>query len=103
MQSVFASCCVNLCWRFYCRKEAGAKGGVPAVGLKLNDLVQRLQVAYQLTTQGKFQEAVDRFRSILLGVPLLVVDSKQDITEVSELLRVCSMHGVRTCCVLFSF
>jgi len=76
---------VHLCCCFCCRKEAGAKGGVPAVGLKLNDLVQRLQVAYQLTTQGKFQEAVDRFRSILLGVPLLVVDSKQDITEVNEL------------------
>ena len=26
------------------RKEAGAKAGLPAVGMKLNDLVQRLQV-----------------------------------------------------------
>jgi len=69
---------------FVCRKEAGAKGGMPAVGLKLNDLVQRLQVAYQLTTQGKFQEAVERFRSILLSVPLLVVDNKQEITEVNK-------------------
>jgi len=69
-----------------CRKEAGAKGGVPAIGMKLSDLIQRLQVAYQLTTQGKFQEAIERFRSILLSVPLLVVDSKQDITEVNELL-----------------
>ena len=57
---------------------------MPAVGLKLNDLVQRLQVAYQLTTQGKFQEAVERFRSILLSVPLLVVDNKQEITEVNQ-------------------
>jgi len=57
---------------------------MPAVGLKLNDLVQRLQVAYQLTTQGKFQEAVERFRSILLSVPLLVVDNKQEITEVNK-------------------
>ena len=66
------------------RKEAGAKNGVPAVGLKLNDLVQRLQIAYQLTTQGKFSEAVDKFRSIMLSVPLLVVDKKQDIAEVSN-------------------
>ena len=30
---------------FVCfRKEAGAKAGLPAVGLKLNDLIQRLQV-----------------------------------------------------------
>lgn len=65
------------------RKEAGAKGGVPAVGLKLSDLVARLQVAYQLTTAGKFVEAVEKFRSVLLSVPLLVVDKRQDISEVN--------------------
>lgn len=61
------------------------KGGVPAVGLKLSELVQRLQLAYQLTTQGKFEDAVVKFRSILLSVPLLVVDNKQEISEVSSL------------------
>jgi coatomer protein complex subunit alpha (xenin) len=64
------------------RKEAGARGGIPAVGLKLNTLVNRLQVAYQLTTGGKFGEAIDKFRQILLSVPLLVVDNKQEISEV---------------------
>ena len=64
------------------RKEAGARGGVPSVGLKLNDLVQRLQQAYQLTTAGKFADAIDRFRAILLSVPLLVVDNKSEIAEV---------------------
>ena len=54
------------------------------VGLKLNDLVQRLQSAYQLTTQGKFEAAIERFRSILLSVPLLVVDNKQEIAEVGN-------------------
>ena len=52
------------------------------VGLKLSDLVQRLQVAYQLTTQGKFADAIEKFRVILLSVPLLVVDNKQEIAEV---------------------
>ena len=28
----------------HCRKEAGARNGLPAVGLKLSTLVQRLQV-----------------------------------------------------------
>ena len=32
-------------WFSLCRREAGAKGGLPAVGLKLNTLVQRLQVS----------------------------------------------------------
>lgn len=67
----------------YCyRKEAGEKGGCPAVGLKLADLVQRLQVGYQLTTSGKFSEAVEKFRAILLSVPLLVVQTKPEISEV---------------------
>ena len=64
------------------RKEAGLKNALPAVGLKLNDLIQRLQLCYQLTTAGKFEEAVEKFRSILLSVPLLVVDNKQEIAEV---------------------
>lgn len=67
---------------FSFRKDAGLKNGVPAVGLKLNDLIQRLQLCYQLTTVGKFEEAVEKFRSILLSVPLLVVDNKQEIAEV---------------------
>lgn len=58
------------------------KNALPAVGLKLNDLIQRLQLCYQLTTAGKFEEAVEKFRSILLSVPLLVVDNKQEIAEV---------------------
>lgn len=64
-------------------KEAGAKQGLPAVGLRLSDLIARLQQCYQLTTAGRFEEAVERFRVILLSVPLLVVDNKQEIAEVS--------------------
>ena len=64
------------------RKESGSRGGLAAVSLKLGHLVQRLQSAYQLTTSGKFAEAAERFRVILLSVPLLVVDNKQEIAEV---------------------
>lgn len=60
------------------------KQGLPAVGLRLSDLITRLQQCYQLTTAGRFEEAVERFRSILLSVPLLVVDNKQEIAEVSN-------------------
>lgn len=34
------------------RREAGAKGGLPAVGMKLNMLVQRLQVITYLFYVG---------------------------------------------------
>ncbi|XP_076455879.1 coatomer subunit alpha-like [Babylonia areolata] len=70
-------------------KEAGGRNGTPAVGLKLNMLVQQLQAAYQMTTSGKFVDAVDKFRYILLSVPLLVVESRQEIAEAQQLLEIC--------------
>lgn len=66
----------------------------PAIGLKLGELVDRLQAAYRLTTNGKFQEAVEKFRSILLSVPLLVVDSRQDILESQQLIEICKEYIV---------
>ncbi|CAF4662195.1 unnamed protein product, partial [Rotaria sp. Silwood2] len=66
----------------------------PAVGLKLEELVGRLQIAYRLTTNGKFQEGVEKFRSILLSVPLLVVDSRQDILESQQLIEICKEYIV---------
>jgi len=70
-------------------REAGAKTGLPAVGIKLNELVQRLQTAYQLTTGGKFPEAIERLNAILLSIPLLTVESRQEVTEAQQLLTIC--------------
>ena len=75
-------------------KEQIQSKALPAVGLKLNDLIQRLQNAYTLTTNGKFQESIDQFRSILLSVPLLVVDSKQEIVEAQQLIEICKEYIV---------
>uniref|UniRef100_F6SRZ6 Coatomer subunit alpha n=1 Tax=Equus caballus TaxID=9796 RepID=F6SRZ6_HORSE len=81
-------------------KDAGLKNGVPAVGLKLNDLIQRLQLCYQLTTVGKFEEAVEKFRSILLSVPLLVVDNKQEIAEMAAYFTHSNLQPVHMILVL---
>ena len=51
------------------------------------------QSAYQSTTSGKFQDAVVKFRNILLSVTLLVVDNKSEISEVSECVCVCGRGG----------
>jgi len=75
-------------------KDAGPKAGLPAVGLKLADLVSRLQSAYQLTTSGKFTEAVGNFRSILLSIPLLVVETKAEEQEAMQLLSICTSYLV---------
>lgn len=70
-------------------KDATPKTGLPAVGLHLAELVQRLQVCYQLTTGGKFIEAIEKLQAILLSVPLLVVDTRQDIAEAQQLIEIC--------------
>ena len=48
-----------------------------------------LQVAYQLTTAGKFQEAAAKFHHILLSVTLLAVDNKSEATEAQQLMSIC--------------
>lgn len=52
------------------------------------------QAAYQLTTGGKFQEAIYKLQAILLSVTLLVVDSKQEISEAQQLLGICREYIV---------
>lgn len=74
--------------------SANPKQCLPAIGLRLGDLVQRLQRAYEMTTNGKFTEAVDVFRAILLSIPLLVVDNKQEIAEAQQLIEVCREYIV---------
>jgi coatomer subunit alpha len=74
--------------------QQNVKNILPAIGLKLNDLIQRLQKSYEMTTNGKFQEAVECFRSILLSVPLLIVESKQEIAEAQQLIEVCREYIV---------
>jgi coatomer protein complex subunit alpha (xenin) len=75
-------------------KDGNPKNGLPAVGVKLNDLVSRLQSAYQLTTSGKFGEAAEKFRSILLFIPLLAVDTKQEEIEAQQLREICCSYLV---------
>nr|CAD2173418.1 unnamed protein product [Meloidogyne enterolobii] len=75
-------------------QESLPKSSLPAVSLKLNDLAQRLQICYKLTTDGKFVESVQRFRQILLCIPLLVVDSKQEVLEAQQLLQICREYLV---------
>ena len=75
-------------------RDAKPNTGLPQVGLKLNDLSERLQSSYKLTTGGKFVEACEIFRSILLSIPLLVIETKQDETEAIQLREICTNYLV---------
>lgn len=70
-------------------KEASGKDLLPIVTSKLSDLVSQLQQCYQLTTGGKFSEAVERLQRVVQCVPLLHVDTKPELTEAQQLLAIC--------------
>ncbi|PAV66797.1 hypothetical protein WR25_10521 [Diploscapter pachys] len=70
-------------------QEAAGKNGLPSVAVRLSDLARRLQQCYQLTTAGKFADVVVNLRRILLSVPLLVVNSKQEVAEAEQLIVIC--------------
>lgn len=53
-----------------------------------------LKICYQLTTAGKFSEAVDRFRGLLLSVPLLIVDNREEVRKAQELVSICREYIV---------
>uniref|UniRef100_A0A7E4ZSM4 Coatomer subunit alpha n=1 Tax=Panagrellus redivivus TaxID=6233 RepID=A0A7E4ZSM4_PANRE len=75
-------------------EEATGKSGLPAISLSLDELTNRLQTCYRLTTDGKFTDAIVKFRQILLSVPLLVVDSKQKVAEALQLVEICRKYLV---------
>jgi hypothetical protein len=52
--------------------------------MRLDALAESLQSGYQLTTKGKFSEALQRLQEILMNVPLLVLESKAALTEAQQ-------------------
>ncbi|KOB69607.1 Coatomer protein complex subunit alpha [Operophtera brumata] len=56
---------------------------------RLTELVSQLQQCYQLTTSGKFVEAVEKLQHVVQRVPLLHVDTKPELSEAQQLLTIC--------------
>ena len=75
-------------------RDAGVKGGLPNCPIKLDDLVSQLQEAYKLTSKGKFPDAIEMMRRIILLATLTVVDTKARIQEAQELIRICKNYIV---------
>eukprot|EP01104_Vermistella_antarctica_P001204 TRINITY_DN1125_c0_g1_i5.p3 TRINITY_DN1125_c0_g1~~TRINITY_DN1125_c0_g1_i5.p3 ORF type:complete len:301 (+),score=93.05 TRINITY_DN1125_c0_g1_i5:26-904(+) len=79
-------------------QQAGPRGGLPALITSLAPLIERLKkVAYKATTGGKFQEAQTQFLFILHSIPLLVLNTRQEVNEAKELLVLCReyLNGIR--------
>jgi coatomer protein complex subunit alpha (xenin) len=55
---------------------------LPALALTLQPLIDRLKNAYKATAGGKFTEALNLFISILQTIPLITVESRQEVNDV---------------------
>ncbi|KAL6076308.1 Coatomer subunit alpha, variant 3 [Balamuthia mandrillaris] len=69
------------------------KDGQPVLCLKLQQLIDRLKVAYTATTKGQFGEALAHFQYIMHALLFVVVDSRQAQNEVKELLELCKEYA----------
>lgn len=54
----------------------------------LEMLSERLRQMYTLFTGGKFNDALRQVNTILALIPLIVVESRREVDEVKELLRI---------------
>ena len=51
-------------------------------------LDEKLILVYRATTDGKFSEALRLFLTILHTIPVIVVDSRREVSEVKELIGI---------------
>ena len=64
-------------------------GKRPYIMVTVAQLTMMLKEAYRTMTRGKFAEALNLFREILLHIPLLVLQNPQDDQDVYALIRIC--------------
>lgn len=77
------------------RKGPGIKeNSHPAVNIKLEQLIAKVQQCYQLTTSGKFVEAIEKLRAVLIAIPLLCVASKKETEEAKQIIGICKEYIV---------
>ena len=70
----------------------------PALAYTVAGLEENLARAYRLVTEGKFADSLKLFTSILLTIPLLVVDSRKEAEEVKELLNIARDYNIALRC-----
>ena len=72
----------------------------PALIYSMAELEDRLGRSYRMVTEGKFSDALKSFTSILLAIPLLIVDSRKEADEVKELLTIARDYNIALRCEL---
>lgn len=70
--------------------EANREASLPALMTNLPALERELkESAYKLTTAGKFTESKTSFLAIMQALCLIVVETREEVEEIHELLSIC--------------
>eukprot|EP01120_Amphizonella_sp_Union-15-10_P000679 TRINITY_DN10713_c0_g1_i1.p1 TRINITY_DN10713_c0_g1~~TRINITY_DN10713_c0_g1_i1.p1 ORF type:complete len:529 (-),score=105.56 TRINITY_DN10713_c0_g1_i1:19-1605(-) len=69
-------------------ENTSARHSLPLLPLDLASQLDKLQLGYQHTTKGKFSDALSVFQSILCSLPFIVVESRNQINEIKELIDI---------------
>jgi len=75
-------------------------GKKPYVMGSISQLGGLLKIAYRCTTEGKFAEALESFKNVLLHIPLLVLRKPQEEEDVYALIRICYHYILAMRCEL---
>jgi coatomer protein complex subunit alpha (xenin) len=59
----------------------------PLISITLNNITAKYNSGIELTTKGDFVAALDTFRSCLQSIPLVILKSKKDASELQDLIR----------------
>ena len=62
---------------------------LPRTSLKMKNLIAGIRSGYRFFQGGKFNDAKAAFTSVLVDIPLVVTDNKQEGNEVKEMLEIC--------------
>jgi len=77
-------------------KERGSRH-LPIITLTLTDQIENLKNAYKNVTEGKFAQAIDDFKNILITLPLVVVEDEEK-AEVKEIINLCKEYIIGLSC-----
>lgn len=66
--------------------------------ITMNMVENELKAAYKLTTEGAFNDAIVRFRKILLLIPMLNLQKTSEKEDVGRLIRICLEYIVGLRC-----
>lgn len=62
---------------------------LPRTPLKMKNLVDGIRSGYRYFQGGKFNDAKDAFTAVLMDIPLVVTENRNEANEVREMLEIC--------------